>query len=83
MKSFGITGVPITRNLVDMLWSERPTESLQKLLILPVEECGEEITDKLIRVRVEMKKQKCDLLLVNSLDDIACKFKKCFQILHI
>nr|CAD2183748.1 unnamed protein product [Meloidogyne enterolobii] len=74
LKNYGIICTPIIKNLVDVLWIERPTESLQKLFILPIEECGEEINSKLVRIREEMKKQKCDSLLLSCLDDIAWLF---------
>nr|CAD2171801.1 unnamed protein product [Meloidogyne enterolobii] len=74
LKNYGIICTPIIKNLVDILWIERPTELAQKLFILPIEECGEEINSKLGRIREEMKRQKCDSLLLSCLDDIAWLF---------
>uniref|UniRef100_A0A1I8BRX5 AMP_N domain-containing protein n=1 Tax=Meloidogyne hapla TaxID=6305 RepID=A0A1I8BRX5_MELHA len=74
LKNFGIICIPIIKNFVDILWIDRPKELIQKLFLLPIEECGEEINSKLIKVREEMKKQKCDFLLINCLDDIAWLF---------
>jgi Xaa-Pro aminopeptidase len=71
--NFGIKSVPINTNLVDLIWPERPEEKIQKIIYLSVEECGEEPSSKLAKVREELKKQKCDGIILSQLDDICCK----------
>jgi hypothetical protein len=73
LTNFDIQPVPIDRNLVDLIWADRPLEEVRKIIHLTVEECGEEAASKLGRLREVLKKQKCDSILVGQLDDVACK----------
>ena len=40
-----------TKNLIDCIWSERPTEQIKKFFILKKENCGESFEEKLKKIR--------------------------------
>jgi Xaa-Pro aminopeptidase len=65
--------VPITKNLVDRLWKDRPEPEIQKVIRLSKNGVGEDIPTKLNRVRNEYVKKKCDSIIIGALDEIACK----------
>lgn len=66
--------VPITKNLVDILWKERPHPEIKELIVLSKGDVGEDVTSKMKRVRTEYAKKKCDSIIVADLAEIACRF---------
>ncbi|CAD5206255.1 unnamed protein product [Bursaphelenchus okinawaensis] len=68
------TPVKLGTNLVDVIWEDRPESSKNPLIVMKPEEHGESIESKLTRVRSEMSKKKCDLVLLSDLAQIAWTF---------
>ncbi|MBQ3665131.1 MAG: aminopeptidase P family protein [Lachnospiraceae bacterium] len=58
-------------DLVSQLWKDRPALPDSKPYVLPECYCGETITEKINRVRMEMRKRNAKSFLLTSLDDIA------------
>ncbi len=69
-------GVAITRteNLVDQLWTDRPSLPDQPITLLDEAYCGESRGAKLERIRDELNEQGAQALLLTRLDDIAWTF---------
>ena len=63
--------VVYTKDIVDSLWDERPSRPESKVQILSNELTGEKTSEKLQKIRSEMKKLNCEYHFIASLDDIA------------
>ncbi len=63
--------VYVSEDLVDIIWDERPALSAKEAWILKEEYAGESCASKLERVREVMKKERANVLIMTSLDDIA------------
>ncbi|MFH4978114.1 hypothetical protein AB6A40_004823 [Gnathostoma spinigerum] len=71
LRPIRITAVPVTPNLVDILWRDRPTEKTSKVTLLKLSECGKESAEKIKELRASLVKKKCDSAIFTALDDIA------------
>ncbi|KAI6185003.1 Xaa-Pro aminopeptidase 1 [Aphelenchoides bicaudatus] len=74
LKKSKAIAVPITRNLVDVLWDARPKPTIKNLMTLTKEDAGEDIPTKLKRVREEYAKKKCESIIIGDLAEIAWLF---------
>ena len=63
--------VPITCNLVDAVWPDRPPAPAQPIYALADDVTGRSVGDKLTAVRQEMTKAGADVLILTKLDEIA------------
>ncbi len=61
----------LSKNLTDFIWQERPSLPQNPIFLLGEEYSGEATSDKLSKVRKEIKKSGCDSHLLSSLEDIA------------
>ncbi|XP_063720525.1 xaa-Pro aminopeptidase ApepP-like isoform X2 [Symsagittifera roscoffensis] len=70
--------VPVSQNLVDMVWAEAAEERLayeeKELFVYPLQYAGEKWEGKVDRVKAQMEEEKCELLVVSELDEIAWLF---------
>jgi Xaa-Pro aminopeptidase len=71
LKNPGSALVPITPNLVDAVWEDRPAPPTQPIYSLPEEVTGRSVADKLAAIRAEMAKANADVLILTKLDEIA------------
>lgn len=63
--------VPITPNLVDAVWDDRPDAPAQPIYTLPDEVTGRAVRDKLADVRTHMSTAGAAALIITKLDEIA------------
>lgn len=63
--------IPVTRNLIEEIWTDRPRRPANPIIPLEVKYTGKSITEKLIAVRNQMKDRKVDFLVLTALDEIA------------
>lgn len=61
------------QNLVDLVWTDRPSRPLNKVLQHPIQYAGKAVADKLDDLRKEMADAGSDLLVITELDEVACK----------
>lgn len=66
--------VPISGNLVDPIWGERPESSSAKAFALDETITGKNVSEKLNALRSEMKTLGADILPITRLDEIAWMF---------
>src|SRR5262245_14358304 len=71
LKNAGSALVPITPNLVDVVWEDCPAPPAQPIYSLPDEVTGRSVADKLTDIRAEMTKAGADVLILTKLDEIA------------
>jgi Xaa-Pro aminopeptidase len=69
----GISLVPMD-DLLEKIWEDRPEIPLGEAMAFGLHYAGESRTEKLSRIRAEMKKQKLDYHLITALDDLAWTF---------
>ncbi|MBQ8877606.1 MAG: aminopeptidase P family protein [Lachnospiraceae bacterium] len=62
------------RDLADNIWTDRPALPATQVYVLQKEYSGESMADKLMRLRTAMEKEKCDIHVLTTLDDIAWLF---------
>ena len=62
---------PITDNLVDAVWDDRPPPPANPIYSLPDDLTGCGVAEKLVKVREEMEKEGVRLLVMTKLDEIA------------
>jgi Xaa-Pro aminopeptidase len=65
---------PVSENLVDLLWTDRPAPSFEPIRLLPPTYSGETATSKLRRLREQMKKKGAEAHLSTALDAVAWLF---------
>jgi len=70
----GATLVPIEPNLIDALWSDRPSPPLGPVVLHDLRFAGEEATTKLARIRPEIAKLRADALVVSDPHNVAWTF---------
>lgn len=58
------------KDLADSLWEDRPDMPASDIWVVPEEQCGKTVAQKLADVRAVMKKEKASHLLIAKLDDI-------------
>lgn len=63
--------VPMTPNLVDEVWDDRPEAPGQPIYTLPDEVTGRAVSDKLADVRTQMSAAGAAALIITKLDEIA------------
>lgn len=61
----------LTRNLVDEIWTDRPTRPNNPVIVLPVEYSGQRAQEKIEAVRKELEKKSSPGFVVSMLDEIA------------
>ena len=71
LKAVGSALVPISDNLVDAVWENRPTSTSQPIYLLSDAETGRSAADKLSAVREEMDEEEAAVLILTKLDEIA------------
>lgn len=77
MEALEYTGqqlVPITTNLIDEVWPDRPSRPAGPLMVLPLHYTGRSWHEKVGDVHTEMAKKKADALVITALDEIAWLF---------
>ena len=61
-------------DLPEQVWTNRPALPDNEIILLTESVCGQTFTDKLADLRLELNKQKADVHLISSLDDLAWLF---------
>ncbi len=66
-------GITVRTNFdpLQLIWKERPAIPDNKVFIHPMEYAGESCTDKISRIRLELRELHTDGMLLSALDDIA------------
>lgn len=73
LKPFGVT-IATERDLLDTIWSDRPEIPKNPFYLYPDEFSGEATSDRLNRIRKEIKKHGADFTIVTMLDELAWLF---------
>jgi len=61
-------------NMVDSIWEGRPALPKNPFRVQPMEYAGMAVTDKVSKIRSEMKEKKATLTVFSALDDVAYLF---------
>lgn len=61
-------------DLIQMVWANRPALPTTPLYVLDMKYTGKTVADKLAAVRAEMKKERADVYVISSLDEVAWLF---------
>lgn len=61
----------MNRNLIDMVWSDRPPLNSAIIKVHPLEHAGERWQSKLNTLRGKLIEDHCDAMIVTSLTEIA------------
>ena len=66
-------GITVRTNFdpLEEIWKDRPSIPLKPVEIQPMEFAGEDVSSKIKRIRLALRAQHADGMLVSSLDDIA------------
>ena len=64
----------IEKNLVDLIWKNKPDFPDSPITLHPISYCGVSFEEKLSWVRERMMEEECDLHIITSLDSIAWLF---------
>ena len=76
-KACGTAGaelLAVDSNPIDAIWRDRPAPPAGKVTLRDIKLAGETATDKLKRIRAEMKKLRADSLLVSDPQNVAWTF---------
>lgn len=74
LASSGHTLVPVDKNLVDLVWDEKPPPPSSPIVPLGVRYTGEPWQEKIESVRKEMSKKNAQALVITALDETAYLF---------
>ncbi|WP_300394233.1 aminopeptidase P family protein [Fusobacterium sp.] len=66
--------IEVKYDFVGEIWKTRPSLSKEKIFLLDIKYSGEDVKNKLKRVRKVMEEEKVDIHVISSLDDIAWLF---------
>lgn len=68
-----VGGITVRTNFdpLEEIWKDRPSIPLKPVEIQPMEYAGEDISSKIKRIRLALRAQHADGMLVSALDDIA------------
>lgn len=61
-------------DIIDEIWTNRPALPQKKAFLLPEKDCGQSFESKLSDVRTVLVKQRSDVHIISSLDDLAWLF---------
>lgn len=64
----------VDENLVDAVWSDRPSRPSEKVIVQPLDFSGKSFDDKIADLRKELEKRKSLGFVVSMLDEIAWLF---------
>jgi len=59
---------------IDEIWTDRPALPQKKAFLLPEKDCGQSFESKLSDIRTVLVKQRSDVHIISSLDDLAWLF---------
>lgn len=62
------------KDVVDMVWQDRPPFPCSRAEVVPPWLCGESVSEKLAKVREKMKEEKVSCLFLSKLDDLMWLF---------
>lgn len=71
LKSAGCSLLPISPNLIDLVWKEQPAAPGHPIIPLSVDFTGQTVAQKLAAVREKMTDKRASVLVVSALDEIA------------
>ncbi|XP_053692241.1 xaa-Pro aminopeptidase ApepP [Sabethes cyaneus] len=71
LKSAGCSLLPISPNLVDLVWKDQPAAPQNPIIPLDSSFAGESVAEKLAAVRETMVENRATVLVVSALDEIA------------
>lgn len=71
LEAAGISLVPITTNLIDVIWEDRPTPPCNTIQPLSVKYTGKACKAKVEEVRTQMTEKGARLLVFSALDEVA------------
>jgi Xaa-Pro aminopeptidase len=62
--------VPVNKNLVDEVWTDRPAKPQEKVIVLSEKFSGQSIKEKLANLRETLEKKKAAGFVVSMLDEV-------------
>jgi len=62
------------KDVVDMIWQERPYFPCSRAEVVPPRFCGESVSEKLAHIREKMKEENASCLFLSKLDDLMWLF---------
>lgn len=71
LKEHNIELIPVTQNLVDLVWPSRPQPQPRKLIVLDISYSGRSWQDKIIALRGFLKARSATAVVIEKLDEIA------------
>ncbi|XP_066141881.1 xaa-Pro aminopeptidase 1 [Euwallacea fornicatus] len=71
LETVGHKLIPVTQNLIELLWSDRPKRPANPVKPLPVTFTGKLVQNKLSEVVAVMKERNADYLVLTALDEVA------------
>jgi Xaa-Pro aminopeptidase len=73
---------PLKQNLVDLIWKDRPSRPKKQLMELGLEFAGKSTSEKIRDIRKVMCESDSEIMVINELDEIACKLFNLEKSLH-
>lgn len=71
LKEHNIELIPVTQNLVDVVWPSRPQPEPRKMIVLDISYSGRSWQDKIIALRGFLKARSATAVVLEKLDEIA------------
>lgn len=62
--------VQLSKNLVDEVWKNRPAENMSPAMIQTLAFAGRSIAEKLVELRIKLRQEKADGIVVTALDEV-------------
>ncbi|GFT80985.1 xaa-Pro aminopeptidase 1 [Nephila pilipes] len=74
LKNKGHSLIPVQKNLIDVIWENRPGRAFNKIDCLLVKYTGKSWQEKVWDVQKEMRSKNASVLIVTALDEVAWLF---------
>jgi Xaa-Pro aminopeptidase len=64
--------IPISDNLVDLVWNHKPAIPNEPITVLSIEYTGKSHEEKIKEIQKQIEEKNVHALVVSALDEIAC-----------
>ncbi|XP_068223700.1 xaa-Pro aminopeptidase 1-like isoform X2 [Palaemon carinicauda] len=71
---YGHVLIPVSTNLIDLLWEDRPRRTANAIFPLEIKYTGRSVTEKVVELRDKLEEENTNMIIITDLDEIAYLF---------
>lgn len=74
LQGAGQTLIPVSKNLIDIIWEDRPKRPIKPVVPLEVKYTGRSVAEKLQELRCKLIEENAAMIIITALDEVAYLF---------